>query len=81
VLLLSLKDLGTGKTASAEIPNAHGPALRSGIKEMRNEIGERASGAFLYEKEDSLTRAISAFGALASVVNTIIQDEDPNYGG
>jgi hypothetical protein len=80
MLLLSLKDSQTGREAQVEIPSSHGPSLRSAVLEHRNELGERANGAFKYEKEDSITRAISAFGALASVVNSVITEEDPNYG-
>ena len=67
--------------AWATIPDEHGPALRSAIAEIRNELGERASGAHSYDKEDAIVRAISALAALASAINAVITEEDPHYDG
>jgi len=65
--------------ASIDIPSEFGPALRSAVNEMRNELGERAAGAYQYQKEDALTRAIAAVGALAAAINQVIPKEDPDY--
>jgi hypothetical protein len=81
MIYLLMKDLETRIAAAVEIPVAHGPALRSALREIRNELGERASGAFQYDKEDAITRAISALGQVASVVNKVIPEEDSHYGG
>jgi hypothetical protein len=63
----------------ADIPSALGPALRSAIEELRNELGERAAGAHKYDKEDAITRAITAVGTLAATINAVIPEGDPAY--
>lgn len=70
---------GDGRTREAEIPDEHGPALRSAINEHRNELGERLAGAHKFDKEDALTRAVSSFGQLAAAINAVIPKEDPDY--
>ena len=68
-----------GQVSTAEIPDVNGPALRSAIAEIRNELGERASGAHAFYKEDAIVRAINSLGALASALNVVIPKEDPDY--
>jgi hypothetical protein len=70
---------GNGRTERVGIPDAHGPALRSALQEIRNELGERLSGIHQYDKEDALTRAVSALSALASAVNKVVPQEDKHY--
>lgn len=68
-----------GRVSTAEIPDVNGPALRSAIAEIRNELGERASGAHAFYKEDAIVRAINALGQLAAALNVVIPVEDPDY--
>jgi len=65
--------------AIAMIPDAHGPAFRSAIEEIRNELGERLAGAHKYEKEDALTKAASAVGAFAGILNSVVPEGDKDY--
>lgn len=68
-----------GSTATAEIPSENGPALRSALSEIRNEVGERLAGSHRFAKEYALTRASSSLGAVAAAVNQVIPNEDPDY--
>lgn len=61
------------------IPALHGPAFRSAIDEISNKLGERLSGAHRYDKEDALTRAVSAMGAFRGAVNAVIPEGDKDY--
>ena len=79
ILTFTAADGETPVIASTEIPDVNGPALRSAIAEIRNELGERASGAHAFYKEDAIVRAINALGALASALNVVIPTEDPDY--
>lgn len=72
-------DTETGSTATAEIAAEHAPALRSAIEEIRNELGERVSGAFAFKKEQALTDAVVAVGRLAAAANAVIPEGDPDY--
>ena len=65
--------------AGVQIPDAFGPAFRSFVEEMRNELGERLAGIHRYEREDALTRAMAAVGPFAATVNAIIPKGDPDY--
>ena len=56
-----------GDPVVANILDVNGPALRSAIAEIRNELGERASGAHAFYKEDAIVRAINALGQLAKL--------------
>lgn len=66
-------------TATAEIPSEQGPALRSALAEIRNEVGERLAGAHRFTKEHALTNASAALGSLCATVNAVIEKEDPEY--
>jgi hypothetical protein len=68
-----------GVSSTAEIPSENGPALRSALSEIRNEVGERLAGSHRFAKEYALTRASSALGALAGAVNHVIAADDPDY--
>lgn len=68
-----------GESSTAVIPTEQGPALRSAINEIRNEVGERLAGSHRFAKEYALTRASSALGALSAAINHVIPQEDPDY--
>lgn len=68
-----------GRKVTTEIPSEQGPALRSALAEIRNEVGARLEGSFTFAKEFALTRAVSALGALAAAVNDVIPTEDVDY--
>jgi hypothetical protein len=65
--------------AVAEIAEEHGPALRSAIDEIRNEVGERLAGSHRFPKEYALTRASTALGRFAAALNAVIRQEDEDY--
>lgn len=69
----------TGREGCASIPSDLGPSLRSFIGLVRNDLGERASGSYRFEKEDALTRATAAFGPLAAAINQALPVEDPDF--
>jgi hypothetical protein len=79
VITVTLHNSDNGLTSTTLIPSEHGPALRSAINEIRNELGERASGAHKYPKEEALTQAIAAVGQLAACVNTVVPIDHPKY--
>lgn len=62
-----------------DIPSAHGPALRAAIEEISNEVGERLVGQHRYEREDALTKAACALGALRAAIHAAIPHEDEHY--
>lgn len=78
-LKITFHDTDTGRTGSRTIPAEHAPALRSAINEIRNELGERVSGAFAFKKEHALTRAVSAIGHVAAALNLVTPEDDPDY--
>jgi hypothetical protein len=79
MLTATFRDTATGIESTALIPAEHAPALRSSINEIRNELGERVSGAHKWPKEEALTRAVSAMGNLAAALNYVIPGDDPDY--
>jgi hypothetical protein len=78
-IIVSLINTETQQTATVEIPAAHAEAFRSGIQEIRNEVGERLAGSHRFPKEFALTRASSALGLFGKAVNKVIDREDPDY--
>ena len=58
--------------ARVEIPSIFGPALRSAMEDITNEIGGRLEGIHKYEKEDALTEAAIATNALRAAVNQVV---------
>lgn len=67
------------KSITTEIPSEQGPALRSALAEIRNEVGERLAGSHRFAKEYALTHAASALGQLSAAINQVIEKEDPEY--
>lgn len=57
---------------NVEIPSRFGPALRSAMEDMTNEIGGRLEGIHQYEREDALTEAAAATNPLRAAVNAVI---------
>lgn len=62
------------------IPSEHGPALRSAIAEIRNELADRVTGSYRTKREAALTRALAAVSALAGGINKVVRKEDLDYG-
>lgn len=79
MIRVTVLDTQTAAHATADIPAEHAGALRSAVNEIRNELGERVSGAHKFKKEHALTRAVSAVGRLAATINLVIPQEDPDY--
>lgn len=79
MIKVRFQDTETGRERTASIPAEHGPALRSAINEIRNEIGGRTEGAFAFKKEHSLTKAASALGLVAAAINHVVTEDDPDY--
>lgn len=76
---ICIVDHATGVQAHADIPSEFGPALRSTMLEHSNELGERSTGSFGYDKEDALMRAIAAFNTLRAAINEVVTTDDPFY--
>ena len=55
------------------------PALKSAIEEISNEVGGRLEAPHSYDREDALTRAARALGALRAAVSAVVPQADPNY--
>lgn len=79
MIRITVLDTQTAREATADIPAEHAPALRSALNEIRNELGERVSGAHKFKKEHALTRAVSAIGRTAAALNLVIAEDDPDY--
>lgn len=62
-----------------EIPSQFGPALRSAMEDICNEIGGRLEGIHQYEKEDALTEAAIATNALRAAVNQVVPVGHEDY--
>jgi hypothetical protein len=58
-----------------------GPALRSAILEISNIVGERLEGPHAWDKEQALTHAAMALGALRTSVCAAVPEDDPDYAG
>lgn len=61
------------------IPRHTGPALKSAITEIRNEVGGRLEGPHDYAIESALTLAAAALGPLARAIALQVPNYDPNY--
>lgn len=66
-------------TFTVSIPDEQGPALRSAIQEIRNEVGDRLVGSHKFNKEAALTLAATALGTLAAAINAQVPTEDKHY--
>jgi hypothetical protein len=64
-----------------EISSEHGPALRSAIEEISNEIGGRLEGAYRFAREDALTYAATALGSLRAAINEKVPEGSKDYAG
>lgn len=64
---------------SFEVREEHAPALRSAVEEISNEIGGRLEGPHAFAKEEALTNAAIALGALRAAVNAKVPAGDPYY--
>lgn len=72
MILIVIDDTESGRVAQVKIPSQFGPALRSAMEDMTNEIGGRLEGIHQYEKEDALTEAAIAANALRAGVNQVV---------
>ena len=72
MITIHFLDDETGRAADVAIPSRFGPALRSAIEDISNEIGGRLEGIHQYTKEDALTEAATALGPLRAAVNAVI---------
>ena len=61
------------------IRKSHGPALRSAVEEISDELGSRLEGPHSFPKESSLTNAVIAIGHLRRAVNAKVDKGDPFY--
>lgn len=66
-------------TFSFQVHSDHAPALRSAIDEISNDIGGRLTGSHSFAKEEALTDAAVALGALRSEVFAKVPAGDPFY--
>jgi hypothetical protein len=79
VIKLTVEDTLSGASAQADIPSEFGPALRSALEDLSNILGERLVGVHKFEREDSITFAVTALGPLRAAVNQVVPQGDPNY--
>lgn len=66
-------------TVTFSVPDEFGPALRAAVDEQRNLIGERLTGAHLFDKERDLTYASAAFASLGAAVNALVPRPAEDY--
>ena len=66
---------------SFEIPEGHGPALRSVVEEMCAELEPRLEQSYSYPIEDALCGAMNALGALRAAVFAQVAAGDPYFRG
>lgn len=79
MLIIAIVDTHTGLSSTAEIPSEFAHSFRSAIAERREQLGSKATGAYQYEREDAITRAVAAMGTFAAALNTTVPKEDPDY--
>lgn len=61
------------------VSSEHAPALKSAIDEISNIVGTRLEAAHSFAKEQALTDAAVALGALRRAVAEKVQKGDPFY--
>ena len=66
-------------TICFSIHRCHAPAFKSSVEEWSNEIGGRLAGTHSFAKEEALTAAAVAFGALRAAVSSQIAFGDEAY--
>lgn len=79
MIFIQIHDSENVGSKTIEIPSEFGPALRSTIEEHANELGERISGSFDYDREDAYVRATAAFNQLRAAINAVVPNDDPFY--
>lgn len=79
-MLTVILELPGRPTRVAQIPEEQLPALRSALQELRDELADRISARYVYEREAPYTRAIIALGELAAKLNELIPEGDPMFG-
>ena len=80
MLTIQIIDHATGRSAIAEIPAEQAPAFRSALQEVRDELADRISARYVYEREAPYTRAITALGTFAGAFNKLVPAGDPGFG-
>lgn len=63
-----------------QIPDEQTPSFRSSIVELRQELADRISARYQFEREPSFTKAIIALGAFAAGLNVVVPNGDPGFG-
>lgn len=69
-----------GPTKIVQIPQEQLPSFRSAIQEVRDELADRISARYQFEREPSFTKAIIALGAFAAGLNAVVPAGDPGFG-
>lgn len=65
---------------SFEVPDEHGPTLRSVVEELSNRIGTKIEeNIYEFPIEHTLTKTACVIGALRGAVHPKVQKEDPDY--
>ena len=62
------------------VPVEIAPALRSAVEEISYIVGQRLEGSYSFAREQALTDAAEALGALRAAVNKQVPREDHHYG-
>lgn len=69
----------TGVNSYAQIPTKFGPALRSALEDISNQIGGRLQSDMKFALEDALTEAATALGPLRAAINQIVPEGHKDY--
>lgn len=78
-IIIHLEDDTIRASSTACIPTRFGPALRSVIEDISNQIGHRLQGEMKFALEDALTEAATALGPLRAAINQIVPEGHPDY--
>lgn len=65
---------------TVRVPVEIAPALRSAVEEISYIVGQRLEGSYSFAREQALTDAAEALGAVRAEVNKKIPKEDTHYG-
>ena len=63
------------------MPEEYGPALRSALDDLRNQLGERLCGLHPFPREAALTRASVAVSQLSAGIAKAVPHEETHYHG
>jgi hypothetical protein len=66
-------------TITFQVSRENAPALKSAIEEITNEVGGRLEAPHAFAREDALTRAAIALGALRRAVSAQVPAGDRDY--